>query len=325
MSLAVRRDLDVLREGLARWLGRPVRDLARPAPGWSCETLIVDGELVVRLPPLGDGIFPAYDLGQQAAVQAVAGAAGVPVAEPARFEPDPEVLGAPFVAMPFVPGPIPGEFTPADPWLAGLPDDAARGAVWRSFLETLTDVHRTDPAGVGLRTGLGAELDFWDAYLDWATDGDPPPRLAEVLAWCRTHRPEHEPPPSLLWGDVRLGNVVFDGAALVPKAVLDWDMASVGPAEMDLAWFLALEAVQTDLTSMTVPGFGTREDAIALVEGRLGRPLADLPWYEICALARASAISTRLALLFERAGERSMFRVGQDPTLAAAVARIEAW
>jgi hypothetical protein len=36
-------------------------------------------------------------------------------------------------------------------------------------------------------------------------------------------------------------------------------------------------------------------------------------------------VSTRIAILFERAGQRSMFKLGQDPTLAAAVARIEAW
>lgn len=274
---------------------------------------------------MADGIFPAYDLEQQAAVQAAVGAAGVPVAGPVRYEPDPGVLGAAFVAMPFVTGPIPGEFTPADPWLTGLPDDTVRHTVWRSFLDTLVRIHEADPAGLGLRTGLTAELDFWDGYLDWATDGDPPRALADALAWCRAHRPATEPPAALLWGDVRLGNVVFDPDALAPRAVLDWDMASVGPAEMDLAWFLALEAVQTDLTNMSVPGFGTRVEAVSLVEARLGRPLVDLPWYEVFALVRASAISTRIALLFERAGQRSMFKVGQDPTLAAAVARIEAW
>jgi hypothetical protein len=38
---------------------------------------------------------------------------------------------------------------------------------------------------------------------------------------------------------------------------------------------------------------------------------------------RASAVSTRIALLFQQAGQRSMFKVGDDPTLAAAIARIQ--
>lgn len=325
MTLAVQRDLDDLRDGLARWLGRPVASLERPAPGWSCETLIVDSELVVRLAPVADGIFPVYDLALQAAAQQAVGAAGVPVADPVRYEPDPQWLGSPFVAMPFVAGPIPGELTPADPWLGGLAADADRRAVWASFLDTLGAIHRTSIDALGLRTGLSVELDWWEGYVEWATDGAPPAGLASALSWCRAHRPAEEPAPSLLWGDVRLGNVVFDEGRLRPRAVLDWDMVSAGPAEMDVAWFLALEALLTDLTGMAVSGFGTREETIAVVEAGLGRAMQDLGWYEVFALVRASAVSTRIALLFERAGQRSMFRVGEDPTLAAATKRIDAW
>lgn len=311
--------------GLAGWLGRPVGDLSRASSGYSCETLIVEGSLVVRLPPVGEGVFPVYDLAQQAGVQEAVGAAQVPVASPARYEPDDTFLGAPFVALPFVEGPIPTEFTAGDPWLCGLATDRDRRAVWESLLLTVVQVHSASPLGLGLRDGLDAELDHWDQYLAWATDGSPPQALADALAWCRTHRPTDEPPAGLLWGDVRLGNVVFDPDNLAPRAVLDWDMASVGPIEMDLAWFLALEAVQTDLTGMNVPGFGARDDAIAMVEDGLGRALLDLPWYEVFALTRASAISTRIALLHQRAGRRTLFEVGEDPTLTAAVTRIEAW
>lgn len=324
MSLAVERDLEVVRAGLERWLGRPVRDLERPAPGFSCETVVVDGDLVVRLPPLADGSFPAYDLAQQAAVQDAVGAQGVPVAAPVRYEPDESFLGAPFLVMPFVAGAIPGDFTAGDPWLGGLPDDDARRAVWRRFVDLLVDIHETPTDGLGLRSGLGAELAYWDRYVAWATDGSPPAALADALAWCAANRPSPEPPGGLLWGDVRLGNVVFDPERGTPRAVLDWDMATTGPAELDLGWFLALEAVQAELSGMVVGGFGTGAEAVAIVEGRLGRRLPDLPWYEVFALVRASAISTRLALLFQRAGRRSMFRVGEDPTLAAAVRRIQA-
>lgn len=324
MTLTVQRDLDALRRGLERWLGRPVGAIARPEPGWSCETLIVERALVVRLPPPGERIFPTYDLARQAAVQEAAAAAGIPVAVPVRYEPDESFLGAPFLTMPFVDGPIPAEFTAGDPWLRGLAADADRAWVWRSFLATVAAVHAVPVDGLALRTGLDAELAYWEHYVDWATDGAPPSRLAEALAWCRANRPRSVPASGLLWGDVRLGNVVFDPATLAPRAVLDWDMVSAGPAEMDLAWFLALEAVQADLSGMHVPGFGTRAEAAALTERALGRALVDLAWYEVFALVRASAVSTRIALLFERAGRRSMFKVGEDPTLAAAVARIDA-
>jgi aminoglycoside phosphotransferase (APT) family kinase protein len=324
LALTVERDVDELRRGLERWLDRAVGALERPSPGFSCETVLVERALVVRLPPVGDGIFPAYDLAQQAAVQDAVGSAGVAVAGPTRYEPDPSFLGAPFVAMPFVEGPIPSDFTPADPWLTGLASDEHRAAVWRSYLDTVVGIHGTPTDGLGLRTGLGAEVEHWERYVSWATDGAPPAALVEVLAWCRSHRPAVEPPAGLLWGDVRLGNIIFDPERLVPRAVLDWDMASAGPLELDLAWHLALEGVQTDLTARRVPGFGSREDAVARVGSALGRPVEDLHWYEVFALARASAISTRIAILHERAGQESMFKVGADPTLAAALTKLDA-
>jgi len=323
VALTVQRDEETLRSGLERWLGRPLRSLERPDPGFSCETLIVDGDLVVRLPPLAEGIFPTYDLEQQAAVQDAVGAFGVPVAGPCRVESDTSFLGAPFITMAFARGAIPSDFTPSDPWLTGLATDGDRRAVWESFLDTMVAVHRTPSAGLGLRRGLQSELDAWDDYVRWSTMGESPPAgLLEVMAWCRAQRPRNEPDAGLLWGDARLGNVVFDEAALSPRAVLDWDMASAGPFEEDLAWFVALEELQFQLTSMTVPGFGTRAEAIRRVEAGLGRPLEDLEWYEVLALVRAAAIATRIAALHEKAGRPSMFKVGHDPSLAAALDRI---
>jgi aminoglycoside phosphotransferase (APT) family kinase protein len=318
--LAIERDLDQLRPRIERWLGRAVHRLERPAPGWSCETLIVDDDVVIRLPPLGEGAFPDYDLGLQAAVQERVSAAGVPIAADLRYEPDPDVLGAPFLTMGFARGVIPSDFTAGDEWLRDLPDDRARRAVWETFVDTVLAIGTADLTGLGLRTGLAAELAWWDRYVGWATDGAPPSDLTDALAWCAANQPATEPPPTLLWGDVRFGNVVFDPDRRLPVAVLDWDMTSAGPLEMDLAWFLALEGLQADLSGMTVGGFGTTEDLVA----RAGRPLHDLDWHVTFALVRAAAVATRLAVLFERAGQRSMFRIGQDPTLAAAVARIDA-
>jgi aminoglycoside phosphotransferase (APT) family kinase protein len=324
VRLGSRRDLAVVRQGLERWLGGTVGEIERPTPGWSCETLLVERRLVIRLPPLEEGIFPSYDLASQAAVQQLAEAGGVPVAAPVVFEPDPAYLGAPFVAMAFAEGVVPAEFTAGDPWLSGLAETDRR-TLWGSFLDVVTDIHALSHDGLALRVGLDAELAYWEWYLDWATDGAPPARLVDALSWCGGRRPAAEPTGGLLWGDVRLGNVVFDPGALRPAAVLDWDMTSVGPFEMDLAWLLALEGVQRDLTGAFLPGLAGRAETLAHAERRLGRRLLDMGWHEVFALVRAGAVATRIALLLERQGRSPMFAPGEDPTCMAATARILRW
>ena len=98
-----------------------------------------------------------------------------------------------------------------------------------------------------------AELDFWADYLDWSSSGAPVPALVDALEWCRAHRPAVESEPVLLWGDVRFGNVIF-GDDLAPLAVLDWDMASIGAPEHDVAWFTTLESTTRSLLGQHLDG-----------------------------------------------------------------------
>ena len=150
--------------------------------------------------------------------------------------------------------------------------------------------------------------------------------LAAALDWCRAHRPVTSPDPVLLWGDPRLGNLVVDDDRHV-VAVLDWEMATLGPAEMDLAWYLALDAATAALTGRRVAGFPEAHETLALYERCGGRPVADLAWHEIFALTRALAISDRQARM--RAGSRRGDRDGTgrsrpDPMAGLVTERIAA-
>ncbi|HWS45250.1 MAG TPA: phosphotransferase, partial [Acidimicrobiia bacterium] len=106
---------------------------------------------------------------------------------------------------------------------------------------------------------------------------------------------------SLLWGDARLGNVMYDDGGDV-VALLDWELASIGPAEMDLAWYLGLDELTRSFVGRTLPGFLGRGDAIRYYEGILGRPVRQLAWHEVFALVRSIAINDRQARLADAAG-----------------------
>jgi len=150
-------------------------------------------------------------------------------------------------------------------------------------------------------TGLDAEIAWWRAYLDWASDGASVASIRDSLDWCAQHAPPVAAPPSLLWGDVRIPNVVFDDA-FRPVAVLDWELASIGPAELDVGWFLAVHRMSVDATGADLPGFPGRDALVRRYEARLGRALAPLPWFEAWGAWRTAAIMVRVARLLRDAG-----------------------
>ena len=345
MTLAVERDEAAVGAGIARWLRarRRADDLTvircvRASGGLSSETLMVDARwsrdgtdssesLVVRLAPAAAGIFPEYDLAVQARAQEAAAAHGIPAAAPVEHETDPQWLGAPFLVMPAIAGHVPGSMPIRDPWITDRPDLAA--VVSRGLYDILAALHAIDWCAAGLdRTvpvrDLDGELAYWTCYLDWYGDGVVlAPALTDALAWCIARRPEHEPPSAFLWGDVRLGNIIFDEARH-PVAVLDWEMTTIGAPEHDLAWQLTLEATQNELFGRAVPGFLDHDEACAHYEARAGRSLQDLEWFEVLAMVRSTAIMTRLAHLEERSGRSPMLPLADNPLLDLLARRIAA-
>jgi aminoglycoside phosphotransferase (APT) family kinase protein len=321
-----------LAEGLGRWFARHrgladarVANLSRPSAGYSSETLFVDvswsndkgqhrDSLVVRMAPPVVGTFANYDLVPQWQAQMAASLVGVPVPDPV-LETDPAWVGAAFILMPRVDGHIVGAMAHRDPWLKGLTPQA-RGLVHDGVLTTLAAIHRSDFEGAPAvpRRNNDAELDFWEEYLAWSCHGRPVPALVRALAWCREHRPADEPTASLLWGDVRLENMVLGDDGRV-QAVLDWDMTSVGAPEHDLAWFTSLDLTMHRLFGTRAEGFPDRNETVARFEQLSGRPVQDLAWYETLAMLRSTAIMTRISILRRDAGEPLMLPLEDNPLI----------
>jgi aminoglycoside phosphotransferase (APT) family kinase protein len=315
MSTGGERDDGALREGLARWVAaRPgevpgpegsdapapaVVSVAHARGGLANETVLVDlgparPGIVVRLAPLVP-TFPGYELAPQAAVQNAVAAAGVPAPAPAIAVEDQGWIGVPFLAMPLVTGDIPGPAPAFDPYVSEA-GPARQRIMHDGLIDTVAAVHAVDWRAAGLGEilpgpSLHAALESWTAYVEWCSEGEPLPALAEALEWCTRHVPP-EGEPVLLWGDVRLGNLVFDEGRRV-TGVLDWDLAAVGPREMDLGWHLGLESMMDALFGRRVPGFPGPAEVVARYEDRAGHEVRDLAWHEVFALVRALAINDR--------------------------------
>jgi aminoglycoside phosphotransferase (APT) family kinase protein len=324
------RDPDALRSGLARWVeanpelvpgsGRSsepprVTALTHATSGLANETVLLDltGDhpgLAVRLPPL-EPTFPVYDLATQATVQNALSSVGIAAPAPAVAVSDPQWIGSSFLVMPRVSGHIPGPAPIFDPWITDAGEHGQR-AIHDGLLHTLIALHGVDWTALGLAGILPGPtvadaLEYWSAYIEWAGDGAPVSALVRALQWCRANQPPVDGPagsrPALLWGDPRLGNLAFDDGYRV-HAVLDWELAALGPPEMDLGWYFGLDAMMDELFGRRVPGFPARADALVQYTESTGHTVVDLHWHEVFALTRALAINDRQQRIAAASGRR---------------------
>ena len=161
----------------------------------------------------------------------------VPVARPLWYEEDRSWFGqAPFYVRELVRG-------SASTRDLFQPDHAAaREAVGLQFAKLLARVHTLDWHAAGLdefmevprdaRECATLELDRWRRYHE-QNRHEAKPVTAEVFSWLRRHAPERVERVSLVWGDVGLGNFIFNRGKIV--ALTDWEQSHLGDPMKDWA------------------------------------------------------------------------------------------
>ena len=318
------RDLEVLADKLTQWMAarlpsaRDLRltDFSYPkGAGQSHETILFDAEwreggaaraqgFVVRIKPSSFTIYPDNLFDEQYQLMKVLSDGGyVRVARPLWFEADADLLGAPFFVMEKVKGRVPVSHPPyaRSGWLAEA-SPAQRRHLWEGAVRQLAAIQLVPLdkvqflAGAGAaREGLAQEWDKYTRFVEWVKD-DP---RAEILEAGRQRLlslwPKNQP-EGVVWGDSRIGNMMFDDNFDV-VAVLDWEQPSLGGALHDLAWFLTLSETMHGRTSQMgawLEGMGSREETIALWEEVSGKSAADIEWYEDFTHLKMSCTGVRM-------------------------------
>lgn len=329
MAIPDQRDLGEARRTIERWMAarRPehpdlaVSELTQPAgTGFSNETLLFDvswrqgagrvtESLVLRVRPSGYRVFMEDDFEQQHQILTELGRRGLRVPPVHELETDPSFLGAPFFLMSKVEGQIPGDTPPynAEGWLFDM-TPAERHRVWRSAVDALCEVHRVG-ADAELAflskphrgpSGLEQQLCYYEESLHWAAQGRSQPVAEAAWAWLASHVPARKP-TALSWGDARFANMVFGGTEC--RALLDWEMVSLGGPEMDLGWWLFLDRFCADGYGLQrLDGLGTRQETIDLWEAQTGYTASDIEFYEVFAGFRFAIVMMRLAQMFHQWG-----------------------
>ncbi|MDE8654403.1 phosphotransferase family protein [Novosphingobium album (ex Liu et al. 2023)] len=304
------RDLDDLARDLAAWLatrlpgasGISVENLAYPrGAGQSHETILFDARwtqggrehrqgCVVRIRPDRFTVFPDTLFEQQYRVMKFLSDGGhVRVARPLWFEEDPAILGKPFFVMERKQGRVPVSIPPyaRSGWLADATPEQRR-VLWRNAVGQLAAIQNVplDELGFlegpeGARRGFAQEWNKYERFTSWLEEVAPQPVLRAALARLKENWPAHRP-EGLVWGDARIGNMMFDENFDV-VAVMDWEQPSLGGALHDLAWFCVLAETMHGPRSQVgayLEGMGSHDETVALWQALSGKSAEDLSWYE---------------------------------------------
>jgi aminoglycoside phosphotransferase (APT) family kinase protein len=251
---------------------------------------------VVRRPPLGHVLATAHDMKREHRVISALHPTRVPVPRPVLLCDNPEateVLGAPFYVMEFVEG------TPyrTAQQLAPLGPERTRNAVL-SLVDTLVDLHAVDPAAVGLEDFgrpegfLDRQLRRWGKQLD-ASRNRELAGIDELHAALGRELPT-SPAPAVVHGDYRLDNVLIGDDDQI-KAILDWEMSTLGDPLTDLGLLVMYSRPlgMTDSpvsTTAEAPGHPSPRELIERYAERSGRDVSGVSWYTAFAWFKLAVI-----------------------------------
>lgn len=237
--------------------------------------------------------------------------AGIPVPEPLLLEEDPAVLERPFSLMAEVTG-----CQTAIAHLAAPPYDAVRDRIAERKWTLLGEIARRDVEELGL-TGFmdkpdhpaERELAYWAGVI--RSDALQPQPVAEAtIRWLTRHLPDPSGRLSLVHGDYRSGNFLYNEAGEIP-ALLDWEMAHIGDPLEDLAW--SLDPLWGWPEKHLAGGLLPRSEAITLWERASGMTVdpETFRWWQVFASLKGLAI-------WISSSEDFAHGVSKDPILAVA-------
>jgi aminoglycoside phosphotransferase (APT) family kinase protein len=261
-------------------------------------------DLVLRRPPAGTKAASAHDMRREYDVQRLLRPHFAAVPQMLAYATDEDSpVGSECYVMAHVPGVILRRDMPEELRV----DAVAAATLAERFVDTLALLHTVDidAAGLGaLDRGVGyarRQVAGWSRRYRQARTDDVPDGAA-VMAWLAQHVPD-DVAHALVHGDWRFDNLVLDPDTLDVRAVLDWEMATIGDPLMDLGAALAYW-VQTDddpafqqvrRQPTHLPGMPTRDQVVERYLQHSGLTLpVEWTFYEVYGLFRLAVIAQQI-------------------------------
>jgi len=263
---------------LERWMRDHVPGFQGPIEvsqfrgGQSNPTYRIDahsGDYVLRRKPPGKLLPGAHAVDREYRVLAALGGEGFPVARVHAQCEDNAVIGTPFYVMDLVEGRI---FWEAE--LPGLAPDE-RASCFDAMNATIARLHSFDPKDIGLgdygrATGfVERQVARWSKQYLGDAEAGRIEAMDLLVDWLGKHLPSDSGRSSVVHGDYRCDNLIFDSDAPRVRAVLDWELSTLGDPASDFTYHLLMYRMPKDLfaglagADLKALGIPSEEDYVA--------------------------------------------------------------
>lgn len=193
-----------------------------------------DKEFVLRKKPAGDLLPSAHAIDREYRVMKALQGTAVPVPDMLVYCDDETLIGTPFYVMPFLKGRVFFDQT-----LPGMTSEQ-RAAVYASMNSAIAQLHRIDPAAVGL-TDYGKAGNYFARQIKrWSQQyqqnhTDRIESLEQLIDWLPARVPDGDL-TTIVHGDYRLDNVMLHPSEPKVIAVLDWELSTLGHPLADFSY-----------------------------------------------------------------------------------------
>jgi len=249
---------------------------------------------VLRRPPLGELLPSAHDVAREHRVLAALQPTPVPTPGVVAFTTDPAVTDAPLLAMEHVDGLVVDA-----PAVAERLPLALRGAIGDALPRTLAAVHAVDLEASGLldlashRPYAARQLKRWTRQWEDSKTRELP-RVDALAQRLRDAIPAQRE-LTLVHGDFHLVNAIVDAGDGDVRALLDWELCTLGDPLADLGGLLAYWAQPGDppgapFPASALPGFPTRRQLAQRYAEETGRDLSALGFWHALGLWKVAII-----------------------------------
>lgn len=243
-------------------------------------------QYVLRRKPAGALLPSAHAVDREFRVISALYGSPVPVARPFFLCTDATVIGAMFYVMGYAAG---RNFW--DATLPGLGPDE-RAAIYDEMNRVLAALHTLDYGALGL-AGYGKPGNYFARQISrWSTqyrasETERIDAMERLIAWLPVNIPAGDE-TTLVHGDYRMDNVIFERGSPRVLAVVDWELSTLGHPLADLSYHVMVWRVAggevgglmgLDLSSLGIP---TEAEYVARYCERTGRAPVEPRVWEFC-------------------------------------------